>query len=395
MLVRPDQGRRPRVYPWQVSWTDVTVASLVVLAGLRGWNQGLLRQLGTIIGRLAGVVGGCYLALALAPRFTVVAWRPLDVVVVIATTTLVGGLIFRYLGGRLSARLHEERLGFVDSGGGALLGATGMLVTCWFVAVLVAALPGNVVGASINHSVILRTVQRILPTPPALASRVQTLLNQTNVPRLFADVVVPTLTTAPIGRLATQHHQLAPAAVVAVAVAGGCGVDAVGSGFVVAPGEVLTSAHLVAGRRHISVNALTARIVAFDPRADVAVLRVSTSVAPLSLSDSAVARRVGELVGFAAPGDRVRASAVVLGSVRGPGRDIYSGPLFSRQLAVVVAPASDSETGAPILVNGRVVAMVIERAVAGTDFWYADGSTQLRAELWRVTGAAISTRCVS
>ena len=59
-----------------------------------------------------------------------------------------------------------------------------------------------------------------------------------------------------------------------------CGLGIEGSGWIAAPGYVVTNAHVVAGVRHPYVDyhggrSWPATVVAFDPRDDLAVLRVS------------------------------------------------------------------------------------------------------------------------
>src|ERR1035437_4792597 len=147
------------VSPVQMSWIDVAIASLVVIAGLRGWSQGLLRQLGAFLGRIIGLVAGCYLAVSLAPRITAVAWRPLDIILIIGVSTVAGGLIMRYFGGVFSVRVPESRLGIADSVLGASVGVVGMLVTCWLSAAVLELVPSSTVGQSINRSLILRNIQ--------------------------------------------------------------------------------------------------------------------------------------------------------------------------------------------------------------------------------------------
>lgn len=379
-----------------MSWIDLAIASLVVIAGLRGWSLGLFRQLGSFLGRVGGLVGGCYLAVVVEPHIPSATWRPLDVILIIGVSTVAGGLILRFFGGVFSARLHEHRLGLLDSGLGAAVGAVGMLVTCWFIAALLAVVPWSSVGQSINHSVILRYTQRVLPPPPAIESRLQGVLSQVNVPSLFAGVVAPTLPAATTGTLLTRHHQGAPSGVELVYASGGCGVDSVGTGFVAAPGEVVTAAHLVAGRHDVTVGGQLARVVFFDARSDVAVLHVAIAGDPLGLSKGGSGRSAAVVVGFATLSDRVRSAAVLLGQVHAPGRDIYSGPVFMRSLDVVVTPLSDDESGSPVLVNGQVVAMVLERAVNDSNFVYAVAATQIRADLSHPMGPTVSTqRCVS
>lgn len=380
-----------------MSWIDVAIASLVVVSALRGWSQGLLRQLGGLLGRILGFVGGAYLATTLTPHITQVAWRPLDVVLIIIATTVAGGLIMRYFGGVVSSRIHESRLGLADSALGASVGVAGTLLTCWFVAALLAVVPWGSVGQSINHSVILRYVGRVLPAPPAVESELQGVLDQLNVPSLFAKVVAPTLPGVAHGPLSTAHHVATPGGVVAVEGYGSCVISSQGTGFVVAPGEVVTVAHLVAGETRVLVGSRPGHVVLFDPRADLAVLRVVGLGAPaLALGTNSPRGASGELVGYASLGDRVSSGAIVLGTVSAPGRDIYSGPVFTRTMDLVVTPVDTSESGSPVLVHGAVTGVVVERAVFDSSLAYAIPVTQIRSELARVSATAVSTgRCVN
>jgi uncharacterized membrane protein required for colicin V production len=385
------------VYPVQMSWIDVAIASLVVIAGLRGWSQGLLRHLGAFLGRIIGLVAGCYLAVSLAPRITAVAWRPLDIILIIGVSIVAGGLIMRYFGGVFSVRIHESRLGIADSVLGASVGVVGMLVTCWFIAAVLAVVPWSTVGQSINRSLILRNIQRVLPSPPAVESRLQGVLSEINVPSLFANVVAPTLPSNLHGTFITKHHVTTPTGVVSLVAYGGCNLFHHVTGFVVAPGEVATVAHALAGEKSVQVQGHAGQVVLYDPRSDLAVVKVaglSTSV--LALGTVTAPRSLGEVVGYQTTSDRVSTGALVLGSVTAPGRDIYSGAVFSRTMDVVVAPLTTDESGAPVMVNGVVRAIVAQRAVSDTSLNYAIPVAQLRAQLSHVSPTRVSTqRCIN
>jgi hypothetical protein len=82
--------------------------------------------------------------------------------------------------------------------------------------------------------------------------------------------------------------------------------------------------------------------------------------------------------------------------VTAPGRDIYSGAVFSRTMDVVVAPLTTDESGAPVMVNGVVRAIVAQRAVSDTSLNYAIPVAQLRAQLSHVSPTRVSTqRCIN
>jgi uncharacterized membrane protein required for colicin V production len=380
-----------------MSWIDVAIASLVVVSGLRGWSQGLIRQTGALLGRLIGLFGGLYLAVRVVPHVVATAWRPLDVVLIIIASTVAGSLILRYFGGVFSRRVHESPLGVADSLLGASVGVVGTLISCWLVAALLTVVPWSTVGASINKSVILREVQRVLPAPPAVASRLQGVLSQLNVPSLFADVVAPPLPTYVKRPLSTRHDVATPAGVVLVVAAGACHVTNVATGFVVAPHEVVTVAHALAGERTFSVAGRAGRVVAFDPASDLAVLvSPGLEAAPLDLAASSPARSPALVVGYRSATDRASTQAILAGTVTGAGRDIYSGPVFTRTMDVVVASLTTSEYGAPVLVSGRVVGVVAQHVIAGGALVYAARVSQLREVLARRSSHSVSTqRCVN
>ncbi len=380
-----------------MSWIDVAIASLVVVSGLRGWSQGLIRQTGALLGRLIGLIGGLYLAVRVVPHVAATAWRPLDVVLIIIASTVAGSLILRFFGGVFSRRVHESRLGVADSLLGASVGVVGTLISCWLVAALLTVVPWSTVGASINKSVILRYVQRVLPAPPAVASRLQGVLSQLNVPSLFADVVAPTLPSYVTRPLSTRHDVATPEGVVLVVAAGACHVTNVATGFVVAPHEVVTVAHALAGERTFLVAGRAGRVVAFDPASDLAVLMSpGLEVAPLDLAASSPARSTALVVGYRSTTDRASTQAILAGTVTGAGRDIYSGPVFTRTMDVVVASLTTSEYGAPVLVGGRVVGVVARHVIAGGALVYAARLGQLREVLARRSPHPVSTqRCVN
>ena len=204
-------------------------------------------------------------------------------------------------------------------------------------------------------------------------------------------------TTVPIRVVSPTGTSSGPAGVVTVEANGSCHLFSQGTGFVVAPGEVVTAAHLIAGQKTVRVNSIVGRVVLFDARTDLAVVRAAgLAMTPLELGSAPPRGSLGTVVGFVAPNDRTWSAAVYLGSVVAPGRDIYSGALFPRTMDVVTSSITTSEAGAPVLVHGVVVGVVAQRAVASPRLLYAVPVNQLRAQLARVTGATVSTqRCVS
>ena len=390
-------SRRECVYPVRMSWIDVVIASLVIISAVRGWSQGVLRQIGGLLGRVLGLVGGVYLAATLSPHFAYFAWRPLDAVLIVTISTVAGGLILRFFGGVFSNRLREGHLGVIDCVLGAGVGIGATLLTCWFVAVLLAVVSWGSLGESINHSVILKYVERVLPTPPDVEGKLQTVLDQTNVPLLFASAVAPHLPSIFHGLLSSSRIATAPEGVVFLESYGGCGVTQRGTGIVVAPDVVLTAAHLLAGEKYVAVDGRIGRVVLFDSRTDVGAVRVvGLKVVPLTLGMEAARGSREQMVGFDGADHRVVSDAVALGEIHAAGRDIYSSVVFARTLDVVATPFSTAETGSPVIFHGAVSAMAVQRTNFGSAQVYAIPVAQLRRDFSRVSSHPVAHgRCVN
>lgn len=161
-------------------------------------------------------------------------------------------------------------------------------------------------------------------------------------------------------------------------VADGCpSMDARGSGLVVAPGRVITSAHVIAGATSIEVRtgraSAAATVVAFDPYNDLAILAVDDSLAPavpLGSTDGGdgvmVVVRDGRHV--ALPVSIVRPVAINTADIYGNGEHRRAG--FELDADVVVG-----DSGGVVIIDGRAVAVVFARSrLAKGRAWAIDPS---------------------
>jgi S1-C subfamily serine protease len=143
-----------------------------------------------------------------------------------------------------------------------------------------------------------------------------------------------------------------------------------GSGAVIAPGRIVTNAHVVAGVREPRVQvtgvgqALGANVVLFDPARDVAILSVPGLKAPaldlgesLSRGDSAV------VAGFPRNGPYQAAAARVRGVVKAKGDDIYGRPGVEREVYSLYTQVEPGNSGGPLLdPDGDMVGLVFARS---------------------------------
>jgi S1-C subfamily serine protease len=176
-----------------------------------------------------------------------------------------------------------------------------------------------------------------------------------------------------------------------------CGLGVEGSGWVVRPGLVVTNAHVVAGVDRPSIDrnggkTFSARVVSFDARNDVAILRVQGLPAtPLRKADPERGESAA-LLGFPENGP-FRVTPVRMGrnAVIGA-RDVYGRAQFGRPIVVLRGNVKPGNSGGPVVdARGRVVATLFGQR-RGSDDGYAVPNEQVTNALGNV-GAPLETAC--
>ncbi len=360
------------VYPSHVSWVDVVIVGLAVLGAARGFATGALRQLGAVVGLLGGFLAATAVAPSWSSHLARSSWRPLLALGIVIAGSAVGSTLGAWVGGLVHRSARVVHLGTVDRVAGALVGTAGAVALCWLTAGIVASVAWGSVAAGIQDSAVLRALNGLLPPVPAIEGRVQAILRTVDLPNVFATVVAPTVAPGTV-HLGPLHTPVAwPTAVQKVLASGGCSANHEGTAFVVAPNEVVTNAHVVAGARRVTVGGRAATVALFDPRDDLAVLRVRVTAPALRLrAVPATAGTAARVVGFPLNGARTLAPAQLRGSVTGQGRDIYNRGLYTRTFVVVAAQVSPGNSGSPVLVGGTVAAVIVSKSLSQPDVAYA------------------------
>jgi len=377
-----------------VSWADVVIVVVVVLATYRGITVGALRQLGAVIGFVTGFVIGTMVAPALASHVHASTWRPLLAIAIVIIAAGTGGAIGGAIGAAANLSLRRLKLGSVDRAGGAALSAVGALVACWLVAGLLVNASFASASSEIANSRILDVLDVVMPPVPSVEAKVQALFRTADFPSVFAEVVAPSVTpvTTPNGVATARAADGATSSVLKVTSLNACGIDHEGTAFAVSDGRVVTAAHVVAGARRVLVNGVVARVVFFDKNNDVAVLQVATHAKSLSFVPSPPG--VGTpaaVVGYPQNGGRRVTAAAVAGTLSALGRDIYDNELVTRSLVVMSAHVEPGNSGSPLLVQGRVAALVFSKSVVQDNVAYGVPASVIEADLARATPASAAT----
>ena len=270
---------------------DGLAVVLIVFAALAGYRSGALPQLGGILGAIAGAA----VALALIPAATgfFADLEPLPRAIVVLGGILgavaVGEAIGSALGAGVGRSLGRGVLSAADRILGLVVGVAQALLIVWLAGGLLALGPLPRLTSQVQSSTALRAMTAVLPPPGELAAELGSLLDASGLPDVFlglepvpaAPVDVP---TDPRAQRIADAARASMARVSALA----CGATLTGTAFAVAPGYLVTNAHVVAGSDRVRVtlgdaaNTTTdATVVAFDPKLDVAVLRAPKVSAPV------------------------------------------------------------------------------------------------------------------
>jgi S1-C subfamily serine protease len=373
---------------------DLIALGLVGLMALTGFRRGLVAGVLSLV----GLIGGAYVGSQLGPSLVggeYTRWLPLVALV----TAMLFGAVGQALGSVLGRHLRHGLvvlgpLRAVDTVGGAALGAATGLAFLWVVGAVLLYIPGQAgLRRQVQDSTILSTLNDRLP--PA---RVIDELARIDP---FAAIAGPAASVAPPDPAVLGTAGVNAAALSVVRVVGdACGLAIEGSGWVAAPGLVVTSAHVVAGvdtprvDRNDGGPLLRARVVAFDRHDDIAVLRVAgLKRRPLRLADP-VNGTAAALLGYPANGPYAETPVRVGKDVQIIGRDAYGRFPTSRRVTTIRGSVHGGNSGGPAVdARGRVLTTVFARRPGG-DGGYGVPTESVRAALRRVGPTAISTDCV-
>jgi S1-C subfamily serine protease len=180
-----------------------------------------------------------------------------------------------------------------------------------------------------------------------------------------------------------------------------------GTGFVIAPSKVLTSAHVVAGGQTVTIDvdgaAFDAQVVSYDPNADIAIIDVPGLPAPpLNLASFPVATGAEALMlGYPNGGSFAAVHARVRDMVDLNGPDIYRARKVTRQVYIVTIVGRESlrgVSGGPLIdMTGRVLGVVFAAQVQDPHTGFALTTDEIAPQMAAIgkTEAAATGDCVS
>jgi S1-C subfamily serine protease len=344
-----------------VTGLDWIILGFVTLLALYGYGQGFVVGALSLAGFVAGGFAGSRLAPLLLEEGARSPYAPLFALggAVLGGTLLAVGL--ERVGRTLRRFMVLPGLGVIDGILGALLSAAIGLGLAWLFGAVALQTPGaRELRRDIQRSQILSRLNEVLPPSGPVLNALARFDPFPAISGPRADVPPPRAAIA-------RDPDVAAAAASVVRIRGtACGLGVEGSGWVAGDGVVVTNAHVVAGQDDTIVQVggdgpeLPARAMAFDPRNDVAVLRVSGLNQPgLSFSGEVAAGTSGAILGYPLNGPydvraaRVGATSTVLS------QDAYGRGPVQRSMTALRGLVRSGNSGGPVVDEaGRVLTTV-------------------------------------
>jgi uncharacterized membrane protein required for colicin V production len=374
----------------RVDWIALGFVAVTALIGL--W-RGLITSALSAAGVIAGAVLGARLAPHLLAGGSRSPYTPVAALGGALLTAFALEAAGSLLGSTLRAKLRLPPLRTLDSAGGFVFGTAAGLAVVWVVGTAALLLPGQTtLRTSVQRSLLVHRLNEIAPPRRLL----EALARVDPFPSLAGPIAsVP----PPDPRLLAARGVRAAAPSVVRVLGTACGLAVEGSGWVAGPGLVVTAAHVVAGERDTVVEEpatgarLGATAVAFDPRNDIAVLRVpGLGAARLRLVEPRPGAAVA-ILGYpndgpfdAKPG-RIGRTLTVLSE------DAYGHGPISRTITSLRGVVRHGDSGGPAVdARGRVQTTIFAARV-GSDGGYGVPTAIVRRTLASARGPVSTGAC--
>jgi S1-C subfamily serine protease len=285
-----------------MNFVDLIIVAFALALAAIGYERGLIASGLPLAGFVLGAAIGGRLGPALlpeggespyAPLITVLMGLLLGATLAIAMDGVAAALSMRFSRGTPAARLDGV-------GGAALLAALGLLLA-WAFGAAALNTPGpreRDLRHALQSSRILTALNRVLPPSGPLLNVLR------HVDPTPAVVGPDANVRAPEAAIADDPDVKRAGDSVVKILGTACGLGIEGSGWVAGPGLVVTNAHVVAGEDDTTVTlrsggTLDASAVHYDPRNDLAILRVSgLDVSPLRLAPQVPKGTAAAVLGY-------------------------------------------------------------------------------------------------
>lgn len=375
---------------------DWLIVAFALLMGIWGFQQGLIVGFFSLGGFIAGAFLGARLAPALLADGSESPYAP---VTALAGAVLIGGIVavsLETVAHALRRRvLTRDGSVVLDALGGAILLVVLGVALAWLFGVAALNAPGaQGLREAVQRSLILGKLNEAVPPSGALLNT----LNRID-PGESIDGPDPAV-GRPDARIAKDPDVRGAEDGVVRVTGTACGLGVEGSGWLAAPGLVVTNAHVIAGEEDTVValgdgDEHDATPVHYDPENDLALLRVDgLGGDPLPLADAARSGSFGAVLGFPENGPFAIAAARLGDTETVVGEDSYGRGPIRRELTAFRGEVRSGNSGGPMLDGeGRVLTTVFASTTGGTAGGYGVPNGVVAAALSDSSGEVSTGPC--
>jgi S1-C subfamily serine protease len=351
-----------------MSGVDWLIVIFTVLLALYGFVQGFL--VGAL--SLAGFAVGAFLGTRVAPLVLPSgSHSPYAPVFGLVGALMVGGLLatgFEGVAVRARSLLLIPGLRAVDGLLGAGLTACVGLGVAWIVgAIAVQTSSSSTLARDIEGSVILRALNELLPPSGPILHALARFDPLPSVHGPSAQVAAPD--PAVLNQPGVRHARGSVVRVVGTA----CGLGVEGSGWVAAPGLVVTNAHVVAGETTTSVQpdgeapGLAAHAVVFDAHDDIALLDVpGLSLRTLAMDPHPHAGTAAAILGYPLDGPFDVQPGRIGQTETVNTQDAYGNGPIQRSITTLRGYVRPGNSGGPLIDSAGKVVGTVFAAIVGS-----------------------------
>jgi S1-C subfamily serine protease len=366
---------------------DLILIVVLIVYAMSGFVQGFLVNLAATMGMVAGGMVGILVVPMILPADGPTLSASLMALALVVAAAGIGQVIGTAIGSAAREGVRRQPTRFLDSIGGAGISVVAVLVVSWAIGYAVSGTSVPYLGTAARDSVILGEVNSAMPHPVTKVLRAFNRTLDANVfPRYidpFQDESITAIAPPDETALRAPGVQAASASVVKILGVASCDRVIEGSGFVFAPGRVMTNAHVVAGVRDPDIDLdgrrLNAKVVVFDPNLDVAVLAVDNlNRAALAFDRTGERGESAVILGYPLNGPFDARAARIRSEISMQSPDIYDQGQHLRKVFALRGLVRSGNSGGPLVSpEGRVLGVIFAASVTDSSTGYSLTANQV------------------
>jgi S1-C subfamily serine protease len=380
-----------------VTVLDWGIVAFTLALALWGYRQGLIVGTLTLAGFGVGAFVGSRVGPLLLSQGAESPYAPLCAALgALLSGALIAVTLESMALGVRSRLVRGKHLHLADGAGGAALIASVALGLVWVFGAVALHAPGaDRLRGDVQRSLILRSLNEVLPpSGPILHA-----LNRIDPAPAIVGPAAPV--AAPDAAIVADPDVIGARDSVVRVLGTACGLGIEGSGWIGAPGLVVTNAHVVAGEDDTTVTtddgaSLEATAVHYDPANDLAVLRIGADLPVLAIAPRPRSGEAAAVLGYPENGPFAAAPAR-LGETRETiSEDSYGRGPVSRPIASLRGGVRSGNSGGPLVDDrGRVLGTVFAATTSGAPGGFAIPNEVVEAALRRTATAIDTGPCTS